>query len=116
MFGQIKLDYKSDNDIESVYKDFAKNLEEKYNQTLSNSGVKGRIECESNGTEITISIVDLNNEVKRKIPYKVVNGKIIVPKEFQKYVSSDGKQLNMKEDNDIANIIERINNNLNNVL
>lgn len=58
----------------------------------------------------TVNIfIETKGEKKRNIPYKIVNGKIIVPKEFQKYLSDDGRSLtNINEETDYNKTINEI--------
>lgn len=59
------------------------------------------------GDEV-IFFLEKKDEEKRKIPYKIVNGRIVVPKEFQKFLSSDGKSLRINQASDFNEAINKI--------
>lgn len=64
------------------------------------------------GNDIKI-FLEKKDEKKRNIPYKIINGRIVVPSEFQKYLSSDGKSLtNMNSESDYGKVMNDLNLNI----
>jgi len=86
---------------------FAENIAEQYRQKLREENLDSNIRYEIDGDNVNIFIEERTGETK-KIPYKIVNGRIVVPKEYQKYLSKDGKSLNMKNDTTFNKITESI--------
>jgi len=86
---------------------FAENIAEQYRQKLREENLDSNIRYEIDGDVVNIFIEETTGETK-KIPYKIVNGRIVVPKEYQKYLSKDGKSLNMKNDTTFNKITESI--------
>ena len=86
---------------------FAENIVEQYRQKLREENLDGNIRYELDGNIVNIFIEERTGKTK-KIPYKIVNGRIIVPKEYQKYLSKDGKSLDIKEDSKFNKITESI--------
>jgi len=88
--------------INNPQEKFAKHITEQFRNKL---GVA--VTYEILGDAITIYL-EKKNEEKRKIPYKIVNGQIVVPEEFQKYLSKDRKSLNINEASDYNTTINNI--------
>ena len=90
---------------------FAENIVEQYRQKLREENLDGNIRYELDGNIVNIFIEERTGKSK-KIPYKIVNGRIVVPKEYQKYLSKDGKSLDIKEDSKFNKITNSINLNI----
>jgi hypothetical protein len=105
---EIKIDNNFEGlDIKNPTDKFAKLITDQFRTKL---GIA--VTYEIMGDIVNI-FLEKKDEKKRNIPYKIINGRIIVPSEFQKYLSKDGKSLtNMNGESDYGKVMDDLNLNI----
>lgn len=100
---KINRDNQESDDFFDIY---GEKIVNKIQEELNRNGIKGKVYyIVNNGIEVHITKED---ESKKKIPFKIVNGRLVVPDEYKKYLSNDGKSLNFNDDSVIKKILNNI--------
>lgn len=90
--------------LPTILKDQAEELSKKIKNKFLREDIAVDITYILSGTQIEFHINVQNNKAK-SIPINIVNGKISVPKQMQKYLSNNGKTL---EYNRIQNVLKSL--------
>jgi hypothetical protein len=107
---KIEVEFKKDNQFNN-YKllllNQAEKIVEQIKQEFKHQGIKSEVTytVQDDGIELHFTV---NNEPIKKIPIKVVNGRLIVPDEYKQFLSEDGKSLDMKQNGKIEKILNNI--------
>lgn len=76
--------------------EFEKRVKKIYNEKLRENNLNVSVRTEISGNDVIVYI-QKSNDILKKIPYRIVNGKLVVPKEYSQYLSKDKTRLELKD-------------------